>query len=252
MAAVLAHGVGSRSDLPIPLDLAMYSAGMAVLVSFAALVVLWRHAKFSDGHGDGIALPAAAQSVIDSPTAACRPGSGPGCGRPGHRRCSVRTAEQHRQPRAVRRLCDAVGRADPGEPAARTGVADREPPSPAPPTADRHQWPAAQAGPRRQARLLASRRFSDGVRVAGARLPGANPIRGPSARSSSRTRASSCPHPCGSENGGSREATPSRSTPGCWAGWPRSGDATTGGWPCAIPCATPRRCTRSTAWPPSR
>jgi hypothetical protein len=69
VAVVLAHGVGSRSDLPIPLDLAMYSASMAVLVSFAALVFLWRRAKFTDGHRDGVAVPAAVQAVVDSPTA---------------------------------------------------------------------------------------------------------------------------------------------------------------------------------------
>ena len=66
---VLAHGVGSRSDLPIPLELALYSAGMAVLVSFAALVVLWRRAKFTDGLGDGIALPTRVQAVVDAPLA---------------------------------------------------------------------------------------------------------------------------------------------------------------------------------------
>ena len=64
---VLAHGVGSRSDLPIPLELALYGAGMAVLISFAALVVLWRQAKLVDGTDDGIPLPAELQSVVDSP-----------------------------------------------------------------------------------------------------------------------------------------------------------------------------------------
>ena len=66
MVVVLAHGVGSRSDLPIPLSLALYAAAMAVLVSFAALVVLWRHAKLTDGGSDGIALPAGLQALIDS------------------------------------------------------------------------------------------------------------------------------------------------------------------------------------------
>jgi hypothetical protein len=63
---VLAHGVGSRSDLPLPLDLTLYSAGMAVLISFAALVLLWRRAKFTDGHGDGVPLPAGLQRLADS------------------------------------------------------------------------------------------------------------------------------------------------------------------------------------------
>ena len=64
--AVLAHGVGARSDLPIPLELALYGAGMAVLISFAALVVLWRQAKLTDGEADGIAFPAGLQAVVDS------------------------------------------------------------------------------------------------------------------------------------------------------------------------------------------
>ena len=63
---VLAHGVGSRSDLPIPLSFALYGAAMAVLISFAALVVLWRQAKLTDGQADGIALPAGLQAVIDA------------------------------------------------------------------------------------------------------------------------------------------------------------------------------------------
>lgn len=64
---VLAHGVGSRSDLPLPLDLTLYGAGMAVLVSFAALVLLWRQARFTDGRADGVPLPAEVQRVIDAP-----------------------------------------------------------------------------------------------------------------------------------------------------------------------------------------
>jgi hypothetical protein len=64
---VLAHGVGSRSDLPLPLDLTLYSAGMAVLISFAALVLLWRRARFTDGHADGLVVPFSVQAVADSP-----------------------------------------------------------------------------------------------------------------------------------------------------------------------------------------
>lgn len=63
---VLAHGVGSRSDLPLPLDLTLYSAGMAVLISFTALVLLWRRAKFTDGSTDGTALPTGWQTVADA------------------------------------------------------------------------------------------------------------------------------------------------------------------------------------------
>lgn len=38
---VLAHGIGGRSDLPIPPWLAMYAGAVAVLVSFFALAALW-------------------------------------------------------------------------------------------------------------------------------------------------------------------------------------------------------------------
>ena len=63
---VLAHGVGTRSDLPIPLSLALYGGGMAVAISFAALVLLWRTPKLTGGHPDGIALPQGMQKALDS------------------------------------------------------------------------------------------------------------------------------------------------------------------------------------------
>jgi hypothetical protein len=45
---VLAHGVGSRTDLPLPLGLALYGAGAAILVSFAVLLLFWRRPKLGD------------------------------------------------------------------------------------------------------------------------------------------------------------------------------------------------------------
>ena len=63
---VLAHGVGTRSDLPIPLALALYGGGMAVAISFAALVLLWRTPKLAGDAPDGRALPAALQAGLDS------------------------------------------------------------------------------------------------------------------------------------------------------------------------------------------
>ena len=63
---VLAHGVGSRADLPVPLTLALYGAGLAVLVSFLALVLLWRSAKLR-GNAAGRPLPAFVQPVVDAP-----------------------------------------------------------------------------------------------------------------------------------------------------------------------------------------
>jgi hypothetical protein len=43
---VLAHGIGGRSDLPVPLWMALYGAAAAVLVSFFALGAFWREPRF--------------------------------------------------------------------------------------------------------------------------------------------------------------------------------------------------------------
>ena len=63
---VLAHGVGSRADLPIPLGLALYGAGLAVVISFLGLVLLWRKPKLR-GDAAGHPLPGIVQSIVDSP-----------------------------------------------------------------------------------------------------------------------------------------------------------------------------------------
>ncbi|MDK3258189.1 hypothetical protein [Blastococcus capsensis] len=63
---LLAHGVGSRTDLPIPLGLALYGAGAAILISFAALLLFWRAPKLG-GPSSGRPLPAGAQRVLDGP-----------------------------------------------------------------------------------------------------------------------------------------------------------------------------------------
>ncbi|WP_104524710.1 hypothetical protein [Blastococcus atacamensis] len=62
---LLAHGVGSRTDLPIPLGLALYGAGAAILISFAALLLLWRSPKLG-GPGSGRPLPPAVQRFVES------------------------------------------------------------------------------------------------------------------------------------------------------------------------------------------
>lgn len=41
LAVLLAHGIGGRSDLPLPLWMFSYGAGTALLISFVALRVLW-------------------------------------------------------------------------------------------------------------------------------------------------------------------------------------------------------------------
>jgi hypothetical protein len=63
---ILAHGVGSRADLPVPLALALYGAGLAVVVSFLALVLLWRTPKLK-GEAGGRPLPGVVQAVVDAP-----------------------------------------------------------------------------------------------------------------------------------------------------------------------------------------
>ena len=43
---LLAHGLGGRSDLPVPLWIAVTGAVLALLVSFAALSFFWKKPKF--------------------------------------------------------------------------------------------------------------------------------------------------------------------------------------------------------------
>jgi hypothetical protein len=63
--STLAHGVGSRTDLPIPLGLALYGAGAAILLSFAVLLLFWRTPKLG-GADSGRPLPAGLQRTVDS------------------------------------------------------------------------------------------------------------------------------------------------------------------------------------------
>jgi hypothetical protein len=63
---VLAHGIGGRADLPVPLTLALYGAGLTVVVSFLALVLLWRRPRLR-GTVAGRPLPAVVERVVDGP-----------------------------------------------------------------------------------------------------------------------------------------------------------------------------------------
>jgi hypothetical protein len=63
---VLAHGVGTRTDLPIPIGLALFGAGAAILITFSVLLLFWRTPRLGGG-GSGRALPRRAQDVADSP-----------------------------------------------------------------------------------------------------------------------------------------------------------------------------------------
>jgi hypothetical protein len=60
-APAAAHGLGGRSDLPLPLWLVTYGAAAALLASFAALAVLWPQARLEHGVREAV-LPPWAQS----------------------------------------------------------------------------------------------------------------------------------------------------------------------------------------------
>ncbi|MGY1740619.1 MULTISPECIES: hypothetical protein [unclassified Blastococcus] len=63
---VVAHGVGSRTDLPLPLGLALYGAGAAILVSFVVLLLFWRTPRLGDARS-GRPAPRWVQRAADSP-----------------------------------------------------------------------------------------------------------------------------------------------------------------------------------------
>jgi hypothetical protein len=61
---LLAHGIGSRTDLPIPIGIALYGAGAAILISFAVLLLFWRTPRLG-GSSSGRPLPEAVQRIVD-------------------------------------------------------------------------------------------------------------------------------------------------------------------------------------------
>ncbi|MGH3919924.1 MAG: hypothetical protein ACRDSG_12960 [Pseudonocardiaceae bacterium] len=61
----LAHGIGGRQDLPLPLDLLVQGAVLALLASFFGLGVLWRSPRLRAGAA-GRAVPLPIQRLVDS------------------------------------------------------------------------------------------------------------------------------------------------------------------------------------------
>lgn len=61
----LAHGLGSRSDLPVPLWLALYAGAAAVLVAFFALTLFWQRPRLR-GRSAGVALPQSLARAADA------------------------------------------------------------------------------------------------------------------------------------------------------------------------------------------
>jgi hypothetical protein len=65
-AAVLAHGLGGSTDLPIPYGYAVIGAAWALTFTFVVIAFAWRRPRF-DPHKPGHALPTALTRVVDSP-----------------------------------------------------------------------------------------------------------------------------------------------------------------------------------------
>lgn len=49
LAVILAHGLGGRTDLPLPLWLVLYGGAAVVIISFAALSLLWPRPRWAGG-----------------------------------------------------------------------------------------------------------------------------------------------------------------------------------------------------------
>jgi hypothetical protein len=64
-STILAHGVGGRTDLPVPTGLAVAAAAIAVGVSFFAVGLLWRTPQLKGGRA-GRPLPAGLARVLDA------------------------------------------------------------------------------------------------------------------------------------------------------------------------------------------
>ncbi|MET9315251.1 hypothetical protein ABZX12_25835 [Kribbella sp. NPDC003505] len=58
------HGIGGRGDLPVPLWLAIYSAGAAVAVSFFALAAFWSRPRFEGTVGRPLGV---LTRIVDAP-----------------------------------------------------------------------------------------------------------------------------------------------------------------------------------------
>jgi hypothetical protein len=60
-----AHGIGGRSDLPLPVWMFAYGAAGALVVSFAALSVFWPAPRLQEGMGGRVLVPADRAGVLD-------------------------------------------------------------------------------------------------------------------------------------------------------------------------------------------
>jgi hypothetical protein len=67
MGTVVAHGLGGRVDLPVPLWMAQYGAVAALVVSFAALTTWWQTPRLEGEAAAGRPLPDWLQRFADAP-----------------------------------------------------------------------------------------------------------------------------------------------------------------------------------------
>jgi hypothetical protein len=65
-AAVLAHGLGGSTDLPVPLSFALIGAAWALTFTFAVVALAWRRPRF-DPDKPGRPLPRWVTTVVDAP-----------------------------------------------------------------------------------------------------------------------------------------------------------------------------------------
>lgn len=65
--AVLAHGLGGSTDLPIPLSYALIGAAWALTITFAVVALAWRRPRF-DPDKRGRPLPLWVTTLVDAPT----------------------------------------------------------------------------------------------------------------------------------------------------------------------------------------
>jgi len=64
--AILAHGLGGSTDLPIPLSYALIGAAWALTFTFAVVALAWRRPRF-DPDRPGRPLPSLVTTVVDAP-----------------------------------------------------------------------------------------------------------------------------------------------------------------------------------------
>ncbi|HUG08868.1 MAG TPA: hypothetical protein VMP13_08245 [Acidimicrobiia bacterium] len=62
---ILAHGIGGRSDLPLPVSILVVGAAAVLVVSFVALGMLWTRPRFQDGpRYDGASVRVPTRTVL--------------------------------------------------------------------------------------------------------------------------------------------------------------------------------------------